>query len=85
MTTDQTTTWTLRKVAALVSKHLLTFLVAADHVVPVEAGEVALDAEAEAVARPLQHPALVLHLARQRHVLALVVVGNKHIGLPKLS
>ena len=55
----------------------LTFLVAADHVVPVEAGEVPLDAEPEPVARPLQHPPLVLHLARQRHVLALYRRGSQ--------
>ena len=58
----------------------LTFLVGAGHVVPVEAGEVALDAEPEAVPRPLQHPPLVLHPARQRHVLPLAVVK----GLPNL-
>ena len=56
----------------------LTFLVAADHVVPVEPGEVPLDAQPEPVPRPLQHPPLVLHLARQRHVLPLVQ------GLPNL-
>ncbi len=49
----------------------LTFLVAARHPVPVEAGEVPLDAQAESVPRPLQHAALVGHPAREGHVLAL--------------
>ena len=46
----------------------LTLVVAADEFVPGVAGEVAGVAEAEPVARPLNHPDLVLHAAGQRHL-----------------
>ena len=49
----------------------LTLVVLANHVVAVEPCEVALDPEAEPVPRPLQHPPLVGHPARQRGVSAL--------------
>ena len=46
----------------------LTLVVAADEFVPGVAGEVAGVAEAEPVARPLDHPDLVLHATGQRHL-----------------
>ena len=51
-----------------------TFFVAAhhaSHVVSVESGQVPIHSESESVPGPLKHALLVLHPARQGHVLAL--------------